>query len=157
MRIHLIAVGQRMPAWVTQGYEEFAKRLPHECALQLVEIAAQKRGKNVDVQQVLHKEGDKILAAVPKGARVLALEVLGKAWSTQELAHELDIWLHGGSDVALLVGGPEGLDARCVERASQRWSLSRLTLPHPLVRVVLAEQLYRAWTILKNHPYHRGD
>lgn len=146
-----------MPAWVTQGYGEFAKRLPHECSLQLVEVAAQKRGKNVDVQQVLYKEGDKILAAIPKGAQVLALDVAGKMWSTDELAHELDNWLRGGTDVALLVGGPEGLDARCLERASRRWSLSRLTLPHPLVRVVLAEQLYRAWTILKNHPYHRGD
>ncbi len=146
-----------MPAWVTQGYGEFAKRLPHECSLQLIEIAAQKRGKNVDVQQVLYKEGDKILAAIPKGAQVLALDVAGKMWSTDELAHELDNWLRGGTDVALLVGGPEGLDARCIERASRRWSLSRLTLPHPLVRVVLAEQLYRAWTILKNHPYHRGD
>lgn len=145
-----------MPVWVAQGYAEFAKRLPHACTLQLVEIAAEKRGKNADLQQLLHKEGDKILAAIPKGARVLALDVLGTAWSTEELAQELDTWLHSGSDIALLVGGPEGLDARCVERAAQRWSLSRLTLPHPLVRVILAEQLYRAWTILNNHPYHRG-
>lgn len=145
-----------MPAWVTQAYAEFAKRLPHACTLQLVEIAAEKRGKNADLQQLLHKEGDKILATIPKGARVLALDVLGTAWSTEELAQELDSWLHSGSDIALLVGGPEGLDARCVERAVQRWSLSRLTLPHPLVRVILAEQLYRAWTILNNHPYHRG-
>lgn len=156
MNLHLLAVGQRMPAWVSEGYDEFARRLPHECSLKLIEIPAEKRGKNADVSQLMHKEGERMLAAIPKRAQVIALEVTGKPWSTEELAQQLQNWLRSGDDVALLVGGPDGLDPRCLERATQRWSLSKLTLPHPLVRIVVAEQLYRAWTILKGHPYHRG-
>lgn len=156
MRIHLLAIGQRMPGWVSDGYNDYAKRLPAECALKLVEIAPAQRGGNADVAQVLRKEGDKMLAAIPKDAIVIALDVRGKAWSTEELARQMKDWMQSGQDVALLVGGPEGLDPRCLERANVRWSLSALTLPHPLVRVVLAEQLYRAWSILKNHPYHRA-
>jgi 23S rRNA (pseudouridine1915-N3)-methyltransferase len=156
MNVHLLAVGQRMPAWVSEGYDEFARRLPHECSLKLIEIPAEKRGKNADVQQLMHKEGERLLAAIPKRAQVIALEVTGKPWSTEELAQQLQNWLRSGDDVALLVGGPDGLDPRCLERATARWSLSKLTLPHPLVRIVVAEQLYRAWTILKGHPYHRG-
>lgn len=145
-----------MPTWVSEGYEEYARRLSHECSLKLTEIPAEKRGKNADVAQLTRKEGDRLLAAFPKGAHGVALDVLGKPWSTEELARQLEIWLRSGDDVALLVGGPDGLDPRCLERAGARWSLSKLTLPHPLVRVVVAEQLYRAWTILKGHPYHRG-
>ena len=155
MRLYLIAVGTRMPAWVTQGYEEFARRLPADCALELMEIPAGKRGKNADIARITRDEGERMLAAIPKGAQVIALEVTGKAWSTEQLARELDAWRHDGRDVALLVGGPEGLAPECVVRAEQRWSLSNLTLPHPLVRIVVAEQLYRAWSILHNHPYHR--
>jgi 23S rRNA (pseudouridine1915-N3)-methyltransferase len=155
MQIHLIAVGSKMPGWVTEGFDEFARRLPAECRLRLVEIPAGKRGKNADIARLTQEEGEKMLAAIPKGAHVVAMEVLGKNWSTEQLATELDGWLHGGSDVALLVGGPEGLSPACKARADQMWSLSKLTFPHPLVRIVLAEQLYRAWTILKGHPYHR--
>jgi len=155
MRIHLIAVGNRMPAWVEQGYNEYAKRLPSECSLELVEIAAGKRGKSADVARITEKEGQQMLAAIPKGAYVLALDVTGRQWDTPQLAERLGDWLQGGRDVALLVGGPEGLAPACLERAEAKWSLSALTFPHPLVRVVLAEQLYRAWTILNNHPYHR--
>lgn len=155
MRIHLIAVGSKMPAWVTQGYEEYARRLPGDCALQLVEIVAGKRGKNADIARITRDEGERTLAAIPKGARVVALDVQGQAWSTGQLSRQLDGWRHEGRDVALLVGGPEGLAADCLARAEQRWSLSPLTLPHPLVRIVVAEQLYRAWSILNNHPYHR--
>jgi len=155
MRLHLIAVGQRMPAWVEQGYEEFAKRLPADCALQLTEIPAGKRGKNADIPRILQQEGERMLAAVPKSARVIALEVQGSAWSTEQLAQALDSWRQEGRDVALLVGGPEGLAPACAARAEQRWSLSPLTLPHPLVRIVIAEQVYRAWSILAGHPYHR--
>lgn len=151
----LIAVGTRMPAWVEQGYAEYARRLPADCALQLVEIPAGKRGKGADIARITQQEGEKMLAAVPKGARIVSLEVTGRAWSTEALAAELDGWLHDGRDVALLVGGPEGLSADCVAQAEQCWSLSNLTLPHPLVRIVVAEQLYRAWSVLQNHPYHR--
>lgn len=155
MHIHLIAIGQRMDAWVNEAYQEFAKRMPPECALLLKEIPAGKRGKNADIPRILQQEGERMLAAIPDGARVIALDVEGRQWSTPQLAQQLEQWLPSGQDVALLVGGPEGLAPQCLERARQRWSLSALTLPHPLVRVVLAEQLYRAWTIIKGHPYHR--
>ncbi len=155
MQIRLIAVGTRMPAWVQQGFEEYAKRLPRECGLQLVEIPLGKRGKNADVQRAIEEEGQRMLAALPRDCRVIALEVNGKDWSTEQLAGELESWLGAGQDVALLVGGPDGLAESCRQRAVQTWSLSSLTLPHPLVRVVLAEQLYRAWTLYKGHPYHR--
>lgn len=144
-----------MPAWVTQGYEEYARRLPADCGLRLVEIPAGKRGKGADIARITQQEGEKMLAALPKGARVVVLDVKGRPWSTEVLSQELDAWRHDGRDVALLVGGPEGLAPECVARAEQRWSLSNLTLPHPLVRIVVAEQLYRAWSILHNHPYHR--
>ncbi len=155
MRIVLIAVGHKMPSWVEQGYQEYARRLPADCTLQLVEIPAGKRGKGADIARITRQEGEKMLSAVPRGAHIVTLEVTGRAWSTENLSNELDNWLHDGRDVALLVGGPEGLAKECVAQAGQRWSLSNLTLPHPLVRVVVAEQLYRAWSILQNHPYHR--
>lgn len=144
-----------MPAWVIQGYEEYARRLPADCALQLTEVSAGKRSKNADIPRILREEGERMLAALPKSVRVVAMDVNGSAWSTEQLAQGLDEWRHDGRDVALLVGGPEGLAPECLARAEQRWSLSPLTLPHPLVRVVIAEQLYRAWSILGNHPYHR--
>jgi 23S rRNA (pseudouridine1915-N3)-methyltransferase len=155
MRIHLVAVGERMPAWVDAGYGEYAKRLPQECSLKLVEIAPGKRTKNSDIPRIKAQEGERILAAIPKGALVVALEVKGRPWSTEDLSRQMGEWLRGGRDVALLVGGPDGLDDSCRSRADLQWSLSPLTLPHPLVRVVLAEQVYRAWTLLKGHPYHR--
>lgn len=156
MNIHLIAVGDKMPTWVQHGYAEYAKRLPGECALKLVEVAPGRRGKNADVARAMRDEGERMLAAIPKGALVVTLEVNGRGWSTEQLADQLQGWLAQGRDVALLVGGPEGLAAEALAAAEQRWSLSPLTLPHPLVRVVLAEQIYRAWSILRNHPYHRA-
>jgi 23S rRNA (pseudouridine1915-N3)-methyltransferase len=156
MQLHFIAVGNRMPAWVQQGYVEFARRMPPECKFNLVEIAPEKRTKGSDYKKIIAKEGERILAAMPKGAQVLALDVKGRQWSTEELAQQLDDWMLSGQDVAFLIGGPEGLADSCKRYADGLWSLSRLTLPHPLVRVLLAEQLYRAWTILKHHPYHRG-
>ena len=155
MLIHLIAVGTKMPGWVEEGYAEYAKRMPPESKLKLVEINAGKRSKNSDIQRLTQLEGEKMLAAIPKGAKVVALDVLGKAVSTEQLANELKDWQASGQDIAILVGGPEGLAADCLAAANQKLSLSKLTLPHPLVRVVLAEQLYRASTILKGHPYHK--
>ena len=156
MNIHLIAVGEKMPSWVQQGYQEYARRLPRECSLRLMEISPGTRGKNADVARAIRDEGQRMLAAIPKGARVIALEVGGSNWSTEQLAKQLDTWLASGQDVALLVGGPEGLAEEARAVAQQAWSLSPLTLPHPLVRVVLGEQIYRAWSILQNHPYHRA-
>ncbi|MBU0499987.1 MAG: 23S rRNA (pseudouridine(1915)-N(3))-methyltransferase RlmH [Gammaproteobacteria bacterium] len=156
MRIHLISIGNKMPQWIGEGYREYAKRLPGECALILVEIAAGHRCKGADIHRAIREEGERMLAAIPKGALVVALDVLGKPWSTELLAEQLGDWMHQGRDVALLVGGPEGLCENCLAMADLRWSLSALTFPHPLVRVILAEQLYRAWTLLRNHPYHRA-
>jgi len=155
VRIHLIAVGQRMPEWVEAGYREFAKRLAGECTLELVELAPGKRGKGMDLARAMRDEGQRMLGAIPKGALVIALDQSGREWDTPELAGQLADWLRQGRDVALLVGGPEGLAEECLTLAERKWSLSRLTLPHPMVRVVVAEQIYRAWSILKNHPYHR--
>ncbi len=156
MQIHLIAVGTRMPAWVEQGYAEFAKRLPAESALRLVEIAPGRRGKGADLQRAVREEGERMLRAIPKGARVIALEVTGRAWSTEQLSASLQDWLRDGRDLALLVGGPDGLSEACRRTAELAWSLSPLTLPHALVRVLIAEQLYRAWSLQVGHPYHRA-
>ncbi len=156
MNIYLIAIGEKMPQWVQLGYTEYAKRFPAECKLELREIGAKHRGKNADTARILRQEGSAMLAAVPKNARPVALDVAGKAWNTAQLAQQLERWMEAGPDVALLVGGPEGLAPECLAAAQGRWSLSPLTLPHPLVRVVVAEQLYRAWSILRNHPYHRA-
>jgi len=155
VRIYLIAVGQKMPAWVAAGWEEFAKRMPRDCALQLVELAAGRRGRKADLARALREEGERMLAAIPAGTRVVALDVTGSGWDTPKLANRLEQWRAGGRDVVLLVGGPEGLDPRCLARADERWSLSPLTFPHMLVRVIVAEQVYRAWSLLSGHPYHR--
>lgn len=144
-----------MPSWITEGYEDYAKRLTDDVRLELVEIAAGKRGKQADLARLTDKEGEAQLAAIGNGDRVIALNVGGKALSTEELSEMLGRWLQEGRNISLLIGGPEGLSPAAVARADQQWSLSPLTLPHPLVRVLLAEQLYRAWTLLKGHPYHR--
>ena len=156
MKIHLLAVGARMPEWVGKGYAEYAGRLPRECALNLLEIPAGRRGSHADVARIVRAEGERLLAAVPTGSRLIALDERGQQWSTVELAERLSGWLREGRDVSLLIGGPDGLDAACRARADMLWSLSRLTLPHPLVRVVVAEQLYRARSLLHHHPYHRA-
>ncbi|ODN42770.1 23S rRNA (pseudouridine(1915)-N(3))-methyltransferase RlmH [Piscirickettsia litoralis] len=156
MKINLIAIGKKMPAWVKAGFDEYARRLPVGCALQLVEIEAAKRGKRFDVSRALRQEGAAMIEAIPKGTLVVALDVKGKAWCTEQLSGQLENWQGGGRDVSLLIGGPEGLAPECLAKAELRWSLSALTLPHPLVRIVVAEQLYRAWTVLNNHPYHRA-
>lgn len=156
MRIRLICVGTKMPAWVISGFQEYAKRLPSDMRLELVEIPPGHRGKGADVKRAIEKESKQILAALGKDDRVVALDVQGRNWSTEQLAENLRGWQMGGQNVALLIGGPDGLSAECLALAQQRWSLSNLTFPHPLVRVILAEQIYRAWSLLNNHPYHRA-
>lgn len=155
MRISVIAVGTRMPGWVYQGVEEYHKRLPRELGVEWKELPLATRGKGSRSEQLVEKEGEQILRAIPPGDRVIALDVRGKSFSTPQLAERLSAWQMSGDNYSLLVGGPDGLSRACLERAELRWSLSDLTLPHPLVRVILAEQLYRAWTITVNHPYHR--
>jgi len=144
-----------MPGWVDTAFREYAKRLPTECSLSLVEIEPGHRGKSTSPEVARRTEGERMLAAIPKDARVIALDRRGRPLSTEQLAMELAGWMADGRDLALLVGGPEGLAESCVAQAERLWSLSPLTFPHPLVRVILAEQLYRAWSILKGHPYHR--
>lgn len=154
MQIHLIAVGQKMPDWVQHGYKEYAKRLPRECELVLKEIAADKR-RGGDVGRIARDEGERMIAALPARAHVVTLDIPGKPWTTPELAQAMSRWLGNGQPVALMVGGPEGLSPQVKAMAKESWSLSPLTFPHPLVRVIVAEQLYRAWSLLQNHPYHR--
>lgn len=155
MKIRLLAIGSRMPTWVEAGVDEYRKRLPREMPLEIVEIPAGVRGKNADVARAIQSEGDRMLEKLRDQEHIVALEVKGAAWTTQRLAERLETWRLEGQDVALVVGGPDGLDPRVAARARHSWSLSALTLPHPLVRVVLAEQIYRAWTLLAGHPYHR--
>ena len=155
MNISLIAIGTRMPEWVNEGYREYARRLPRECRLKLTEIPLGQRARSKTVERAVAEEGKRMLAEISPGEHVIALDVKGRNWSTEQLAVQFQQWMLAGRGISLLVGGPDGLSAPCLERAQQRWSLSALTLPHALVRVLLAEQLYRAWTITQNHPYHR--
>jgi 23S rRNA (pseudouridine1915-N3)-methyltransferase len=155
VRIKLIAVGSRMPRWVEDGWQEYAKRMPAELSLDLVEIPLTTRGKNADVTRMIRQEGEAMLSKVGPGERIVTLEVQGRPWSTEQLAVELDKWRLDARTVNLMVGGPEGLAAEVQARSEQRWSLSPLTLPHPLVRILIGEQIYRAWTVLSGHPYHK--
>ncbi|QOR39331.1 23S rRNA (pseudouridine(1915)-N(3))-methyltransferase RlmH [Billgrantia diversa] len=155
MRIRLLAVGTRMPGWVSEGVEEYRKRLPRDFALEVEEIAPGQRGKNSDTARAVALEAKRIRERLRGDELTVALEVDGKNWSTERLAREAETWRHEGRDVVLLVGGPDGLAPELSATADRRWSLSPLTLPHPLVRVIVAEQLYRAWTLMVGHPYHR--
>lgn len=153
MRIHLLAIGQRPPAWVTEGFEDYVRRLPPPLRPQL-EVLPPTRRRD-DLARARREETDRLLARAPADARLIALDERGALWTTQELAGQLAEWQQAGQSVALLIGGADGLELGRAGSA-QRWSLSRLTLPHALVRVVIAEQLYRAWSILQHHPYHRA-
>ena len=155
MQINLISVGNRMPPWVQQAYNEYAKRMPKECQMTLKEIVPKKRGKNSDVARIIRDEGEQMISAIPDRAHLVTLDVPGKPWTTQDVAKAMKRWQESGQNIALLIGGPEGLADAVKKRTHESWSLSNLTFPHPLVRVIVAEQIYRAWTILNNHPYHR--
>lgn len=144
-----------MPGWVKQGYEEYAKRLPKECELVLKEIAPGKRLKNTDIVRLVKEEGEKMISAIPSDTHVVTLDLKGKPWSTSDLSVALKRWLNSGQHISLLIGGPEGLADSVRKKANESWCLSNLTFPHPLARIIVAEQLYRAWSMLRNHPYHR--
>lgn len=156
MRARLISVGERMPAWVADGFAEYRKRLSRELPLELVEIALGQRGKGRDPARAIADEGAAVLAALPKDVHVVALDGRGKPWSSEQLAEQLAAWRMSGRDLAILIGGPDGHAADVLARADQRWSLGPLTLPHMLVRLIVAEQLYRAMSINAGHPYHRA-
>ena len=155
MRISIVTIGTKMPPWVSQGVDEYSKRMPRELRVEWKELPLAARGKSSNARQLKEKEGEHILKAIPTGDRVIALDVRGKSLSTEGLARQISEWQMSGDNYSLLIGGPDGLSDACLSRAERRWSLSELTLPHPLVRILLAEQLYRAWTITVNHPYHR--
>ena len=155
MQVQIVAVGNKMPTWVVEGTQEYLRRFPAEFTVKFTEITPIKRGKNVNLEKIKLSEGDKCLQAVDKGNKIIALEVLGKMWDTNKLAEQINHWKMDGRNVSLLIGGPEGLSNACRQAAEQLWSLSALTLPHPMVRVIVTEALYRAWSVTQNHPYHR--
>lgn len=155
MRLLIVAVGHKMPDWVAAGYAEYAKRMPRETRLELVEIKPEKRAGGKTDTQIKEAEKERILAALPRECELVALDERGEMPTTLALAASLKTWLGGGRDVALVIGGADGLHEDIKQRANKLLSLSRFTLPHGLARVVLAEQLYRAVTVIHNHPYHR--
>ncbi|HSF78750.1 MAG TPA: 23S rRNA (pseudouridine(1915)-N(3))-methyltransferase RlmH [Steroidobacteraceae bacterium] len=156
MLVRLLAAGTRLPSWVNAGYEEYAGRMGPEIRLELVEIAVARRGRNADLARLRAEEGRRMLGGIGPRMYVAALDPGGRQMSTEQLAGWLSARLGDGRDLALMVGGPDGLDPACLARADTSWSLSALTFPHGLVRVIVAEQLYRALSLLKGHPYHRA-
>lgn len=155
LQIRFITISNKPPAWISEGFHEYAKRLSSTCSFELIEIPVEKRNKQKNMQPFIEREGQKILAAIKPGNTVIALEVQGKLWSTEDLSLRLQSWLQEGKNIDFIIGGPDGLAPACLERAQIKWSLSPLTLPHLMVRILVAEQLYRAWSILQNHPYHK--
>jgi 23S rRNA (pseudouridine1915-N3)-methyltransferase len=155
MKIRLLTITHKSPAWLMEGYQDYAKRLPPSCALELVEIPAEKRTANADLKRITEREGAKMLAAIKPGHHVIALDKDGKSYTSEELSLQLQGWLNSGKNIDLLIGGPEGIAPECRQRAHDAWSLSKLTFPHLLVRLIVAEQIYRAFSILQNSPYHR--
>jgi 23S rRNA (pseudouridine1915-N3)-methyltransferase len=156
MKAVLLAIGSGMPAWVETAYAEYARRLSHWLPLGLVELPPGERARGRSAQQAMQEEARRLEAACPRGARVVLLDGRGRAHSSEGLAERVQFWRMQGQDLCLMIGGPDGFAPELRERADEAWSLGPLTLPHPLVRVVVAEQLYRAASILANHPYHRG-
>lgn len=145
-----------MPAWVTGGYQEYARRMPREFKLELTEISPGRRSAGGNTQRAVQEESERLLAAIPAQSHVVTLDKDGRCWTTEQLSHQIDRWMQGGQDVALLIGGADGLGEEVKARARQSWSLSRLIFPHGLVRVMVAEQLYRGISLLRGHPYHRA-
>lgn len=155
MKIRLLTITHKSPAWIQQGYEDYAKRLPPSCALELVEIPAEKRTANADLKRITEREGEKMLTAIKPQNHVIALDKGGKTWTSEQLSTQLGNWMQLGKNIDLLVGGPEGISAACMQHAKESWSLSTLTFPHLIVRLIVSEQIYRAYSILQNSPYHR--
>lgn len=145
-----------MPAWISSGVSEYARRLPKDYQLNLIEIPALKRTKSANIDNIIKEEGLKLLSNAPKNTLIIALDEHGKEWTTLELAKKIEGWHSEQQDISLLIGGPDGLAPDCLQKARAVWSLSKLTLPHQLVKIFIAEQMYRAWSIISSHPYHRN-
>lgn len=153
MDLNVLAIGRKMPGWIGQGWQEYTRRMPPHLKLNLIELDAPQAGSPAEISVV---EADRLLKRMPQPARTIALDGRGRQWSTEQLADQLERWQMDGQPVNFLIGGANGLDISVRERVDQCWSLGALTLPHMLVRVILAEQLYRAWTVTVGHPYHRA-
>ncbi len=156
MQIHMLAIGKKMPDWIDAGFKEYQRRLKTTMPLNLIELATTRKSNSQDSKTVIREEGEKLLSAIPDGSWVIALDEHGKQWDSKGLASQLEKWAGHSSNIALMIGGADGLDKACLDRADQTWSLSPLTLPHAMVRVVVTEQIYRAWSLNNNHPYHRS-
>jgi len=157
MQLVIAAVGHRMPSWIETGFTEYAKRMPPDCRLVLKEIKPVDRSGSRSAETVMAMEKSRIEAVIPKGSKVVALDEHGRDLTTVQLAKNLTQWQQGGTDVTFVIGGADGLDAQFKQQADMLLRVSSLTLPHGMVRVLLAEQLYRAWSITQNHPYHRAS
>lgn len=154
-KLTLIVCGNKMPSWVEMASSDYAKRLKEYVNLSIIEIPLIKRSKSSDLTRIMEKESALIIAAIPHGARVVALEIEGQTFSSEKLARKFELLQQTSSNLCLIVGGPEGLSAQTLARCDEQWSLSPLTLPHPLVRIIVLETIYRAWSIINNHPYHK--
>ena len=155
MRLLILAVGNKMPAWISEGYQEYAKRMPREAKIELVEVKPEARNSGKTAQQIMEAEAQRIKAALPAGALCIALDEHGATPTTRQLSQQMQDWMQQGRDVAFVIGGADGLHESVKHQAQHLMALSALTLPHGMVRVLLAEQLYRAHSLLHNHPYHR--
>lgn len=155
MKITILAIGHKMPSWVEAGVKAYQSRFPPDVRISLKAIATARRTATNTAHQCLQQESSRLLKSIPQSSRVIALDVKGTSWSTEELAQKMAHWKLESPDVTFLIGGPDGLSQDCLDRAQERWSLSALTFPHALARIILLEQLYRAWSILAGHPYHR--
>jgi 23S rRNA (pseudouridine1915-N3)-methyltransferase len=156
MRFLIFAVGIKMPKWVEAGFDEYARRMPHDAAIELMEIKPEKRGEGKKVEQLLVAEAARILAALPSKCRIVAMDERGRQWTTAKLADSITGWMRNGGDTAFLLGGADGLDTNIKNSADEILALSAMTLPHGLARILLAEQLYRAVSLINRHPYHRA-
>ncbi|MFT4171612.1 MAG: 23S rRNA (pseudouridine(1915)-N(3))-methyltransferase RlmH [Rhodocyclaceae bacterium] len=155
MKLIVAAVGTRMPEWIETGYKEFAKRLPRDCPMELIEVKAEPRTSGKTPAAMMEAEGDRLRAALPPRCRLVVLDERGEDLTTRQLAERMGRWMQEGDDVAFVIGGPDGLAPAIKAGAHEKMRLSSLTLPHAMVRVLLSEALYRAWSLLNHHPYHR--
>ena len=155
MQINILAVGERTPSWVEAGLKEYLARMPHECPVKIITVATTKRAKNISTSQAQKREQNLLLKASPKNCYQIALDEKGSSWDTVKLSTKLEAWLQSMSVINIYIGGPDGFSESFLDQVDVVWSLSELTMPHMLVRLVLVEQLYRAWTVIQGHPYHR--
>ena len=155
MQIRILSIGRNLPQWIDEGFDTYAKRMPRECALELIELDPGARVRKRSVPEKIQAEADLLRNRMEPGWLTVALDERGRSYTSPALAKSLEQWRGSGRNVQLIIGGADGLDVAIRDKAEQCWSLSTLTLPHGLVRVLVAEQLFRAWSILQGHPYHR--